>query len=251
MNAFEHAVARAGDRIGPAHLRMLAAAIADGRPRQAVLHAVPVPGFAEAARSILAGQRADGVPPGEAAAYLRGVAAGREAQAREPTVETVWSGPHTHAVPVRSTAQVLTGVVAAAERELLLVSYAATPYRPLLAALTAAVRRGVTVVAVVETLEGAAGALTGAEPGAAFSSVPELEIWHWPVTKRTENGAKMHAKIAVADRKVLLVSSANLTQSGVGRNIEAGVLIRGGTAPRRAAEHITELRARGVLERLR
>jgi phosphatidylserine/phosphatidylglycerophosphate/cardiolipin synthase-like enzyme len=43
----------------------------------------------------------------------------------------------------------------------------------------------------------------------------------------------MHAKIAVADRRVLLVTSANLTQSGVAKNIEAGLLIRG--APPRSA----------------
>ncbi|HEY9392149.1 MAG TPA: hypothetical protein VIR27_20550 [Mycobacteriales bacterium] len=36
----------------------------------------------------------------------------------------------------------------------------------------------------------------------------------------------------------------------VGRNIEAGVLVRGGAAPRRAAEHVAELRANGVLTRL-
>jgi phosphatidylserine/phosphatidylglycerophosphate/cardiolipin synthase-like enzyme len=43
-------------------------------------------------------------------------------------------------------------------------------------------------------------------------------------------GAKMHAKLAVADRRVLLITSANLTRSGVTKNIEAGLLIRGGTA---------------------
>jgi phosphatidylserine/phosphatidylglycerophosphate/cardiolipin synthase-like enzyme len=37
----------------------------------------------------------------------------------------------------------------------------------------------------------------------------------------------MHAKVAVADRRVLLVSSANLTVSGIDENIEAGVLVRG------------------------
>jgi phosphatidylserine/phosphatidylglycerophosphate/cardiolipin synthase-like enzyme len=61
----------------------------------------------------------------------------------------------------------------------------------------------------------------------------------------------MHAKLAVADRRTLLVSSANLTQSGIGKNIEAGLLVRGGIAPQRAAEHIAELKARGVLTRLR
>ena len=56
----------------------------------------------------------------------------------------------------------------------------------------------------------------------------------------------MHAKLAIADRRVLLVTSANLTQSGVGRNIEAGLLTRGGVAPIRAAEHVDALRSNGT-----
>jgi phosphatidylserine/phosphatidylglycerophosphate/cardiolipin synthase-like enzyme len=90
----------------------------------------------------------------------------------------------------------------------------------------------------------------GPEPAAAFGSVAGIELWYWPVTQRTESGSKLHAKLAVADRRVLLVSSANLTQSGVGKNIEAGLLVRGGSAPQRAAEHIAELQSRGVLARL-
>jgi len=94
------------------------------------------------------------------------------------------------------------------------------------------------------------GAERWSVPAASFADVASIRLWHWPRAQRTEEGAKMHAKIAVADRRVLLVSSANLTQSGVGRNIEAGLLVRGGTAPRRAAEHIAELTASGVLARL-
>lgn len=60
----------------------------------------------------------------------------------------------------------------------------------------------------------------------------------------------MHAKVAVADRRALLVSSANLTQSGVVANIEADILVRGGHAPRRAAEHVAHLVAGGILARL-
>ncbi|MGH3719393.1 MAG: phospholipase D-like domain-containing protein [Pseudonocardiaceae bacterium] len=70
------------------------------------------------------------------------------------------------------------------------------------------------------------------------------------MAQRTETSAKMHAKLAVADRQVLLVSSANLTQSGVAKNIEAGLLVHGGHAPQRAAEHITALKANHVLDRL-
>jgi phosphatidylserine/phosphatidylglycerophosphate/cardiolipin synthase-like enzyme len=60
----------------------------------------------------------------------------------------------------------------------------------------------------------------------------------------------MHAKLAVADRHTLLITSANLTQSGVSKNIEADLLIRGGSAPQRAAEHVDALRASGSLARL-
>jgi hypothetical protein len=48
----------------------------------------------------------------------------------------------------------------------------------------------------------------------------------------------------------LLVTSANLTQSGVSKNIEAGLLVRGGSAPVRAAEHVDALRQSGCLARL-
>ena len=60
----------------------------------------------------------------------------------------------------------------------------------------------------------------------------------------------MHAKLAIADSEMLLVSSANLTQSGIGKNIEAGLLVRGGPAPARAVEHVRQLQASGSLERL-
>ncbi|MET8337621.1 DISARM system phospholipase D-like protein DrmC [Streptosporangium canum] len=247
---FERAAAEAADRLGPARLRTLAGRIAGGWPRQAIPSSVPVPGFAEMAQALLMAQEEQGIPDGEAAAYLRGVADGHAQHAGAIRVESVWSGPSTHPVPVRATAQVLVEVVAEASHELLLMTYSATPYAPLLDALSSAVARGVSVMAVVETLQGAGSALGGAEPAAAFASVAGVELWHWPVGRRTEKGAKTHAKLAVADRRLLLVSSANLTQSGVARNIEAGLLVRGGTAPLRAAEHIAELRSKGVLERL-
>ncbi|MER7333520.1 MULTISPECIES: DISARM system phospholipase D-like protein DrmC [unclassified Micromonospora] len=248
--AFEAAAEATVNRLGPGHLRVLADRLGDGSPEQAVRHAVPVPGFAEAAGAVLAAQRASGLRSAEAASYLRGLAAGHAQRSAAVRIESVWSGPSTHPVPVRSTAQVLVDLVAEAQTELLLMTYSAKPYPPLLAALTAAVTRGVAVNVVVETLAGAGRALQGAEPAAAFANLPGVRLWHWPVERRAEDHAKMHAKIAVADRRVLLVSSANLTQSGVNRNIEAGLLIRGGPAPQRAAEHIAELQSRGVLARL-
>ncbi|MEU8242243.1 DISARM system phospholipase D-like protein DrmC [Actinoplanes missouriensis] len=245
--AFEAAAETAAARLAPVHLRALASRLGEGWPDQAVAHAVPMPGFAEIATALLAARQADQVPAKEAEAYLRGLAAGREQASAAVRIESVWSGPSTHPVPVRSTAQVLVDLVGEAHHELLLMTYSAKEHAPLKAALTAALARGVDVTVVVETLTGSGGALSGSEPAKAFDGLPGLRMWHWPVEKRDEEYAKMHAKIAVADRRVLLVSSANLTHSGVHRNIEAGLLVRGGTAPQRAAEHITELRNRGVL----
>jgi phosphatidylserine/phosphatidylglycerophosphate/cardiolipin synthase-like enzyme len=159
-------------------------------------------------------------------AYLTGLAAGYAQRADEVSVETVWSGPGSRHVPVRATAAVLADVVREAKRELLLMTYSARPCQPLTAALQTAVGRGVQVSVVVETLQGAGSALTGDEPYQAFTAVVGIELWHWPTAKRTETGAKMHAKLAVADRGMLFVTSANLTQSGVGKNIEAGLLVR-------------------------
>lgn len=251
FEAFEAAALAAVARLGPAHVRALAARVAGGWPDLAALQTGAVPGFAEAVAAVLAAQRAAGLPDGEAAAYLCGVAAGHAQQQAAVRVETVWSGPGTHQVPVRATAQVIVEVVGEARQELLLMTYSAKPYPPLLDALAGATGRGVAVSVVVETLGGAGSALAGAEPAAAFASVDGVRLWHWPVSRRAETGAKMHAKVAVADRRVLLVSSANLTQSGVGKNIEAGLLVRGGAAPVRAAEHLDELRASGTLAPLR
>lgn len=70
---------------------------------------------------------------------------------------------------------------------------------------------------MVETLAVAGGALAGEEPAVAFLAVPGVQVWHWPPERRPEQSSKMHAKLAIADSEVLLVSSANLTQSGIGK----------------------------------
>jgi phosphatidylserine/phosphatidylglycerophosphate/cardiolipin synthase-like enzyme len=249
VEEFEAAVASAVVRLGPAQLRVLADRIAEGATRGLVVEALP--GFPDEAAAIHdAARRVDGLTAHAAAAYLRGAAAALAHRDAAVHVESVWSGPSSHAVPVRATARVLVELVAEAATELVLMTYSARPYEPLLDALGDAIARGVAVTVVVETLQGAGSALAGQEPAAAFARLPGVQLWHWPVARRPDTGARMHAKLAVADRRVLLVSSANLTQSGAENNIEAGVLVRGGTPPRRAAEHVAELKTRGILTRL-
>jgi len=229
-------------RLGPAALRVATEHAMAGWPREAILR--DTPGTEPLLEALASTDRS------AALAYLTGLAAGYAQRAGEVSVETVWSGPASHHVPVRATAAVLADLVGEAWHELLLMTYSARPHPPLTDALQAAIGRGVTISVVVETLQGAGSALAGDEPYHAFTGINGIELWHWSTTRRTEPGAKMHAKLAVADRHILLITSANLTQSGVSNNIEAGLLVRGGTAPVRVAEHVDALRASGDLIRL-
>jgi phosphatidylserine/phosphatidylglycerophosphate/cardiolipin synthase-like enzyme len=241
-DALETAGAEFLRKLGPSALRTVVTRAAEGWPRDTILQATA---DAEPLLDALGDEdRSVGL------SYLTGLAAGYAQRAAEVSVESVWSGPGSHHVPVRATAAVLADVIQEARRELLLMTYSARQYQPLTAALQTAVSRGVHVSVVVETLQGAGSALAGDEPYQAFAGIGGINLWYWPSAKRTEPGAKMHAKLAVADRCVLFVTSANLTQSGVGKNIEAGLLVCGGAAPRRAAEHVDALRASGVLSRL-
>jgi phosphatidylserine/phosphatidylglycerophosphate/cardiolipin synthase-like enzyme len=248
---FAKAAVRAVEGMGPGRLRIVTDGIRQGLSDAALAGALPTSADGELARVVREVQRASGLGDDVAAAYLDGLGAAYVRHAERMQVESVWSGPKSHAVPVRSTAEVLIDLVSDAQAELLLMTYSAKPHPPVIQALTAARARGVRVSVVVETLQGAGGAIGGSvEPAAAFQAVPGVELWHWLPTVRSEPGAKMHAKVAVADRRALLVSSANLTQSGVKTNMEAGVLVLGGTAPVRAAEHVEQLIAAGVLVRL-
>lgn len=245
LDVFEEAAREPALRIAPEKLRFLAGLFESSRPFSAIRGSVD--GFDAEVDALIAASQEEDLSTQAIAAYLRGAAVARERAAVQ--VEAVWSGPTGHSVPVRSTARVLAQLVGRARHELLLMTYSAKPYRPIREALADARARDVQVRVVVETLQGAGSAISGAEPAAAFHGIG-VELWHWPVSRRPDDKGRMHAKIAVADRRELLVSSANLTQSGVASNIEAGLLVRGGTAPERAAEHFDALRSAGILERL-
>lgn len=235
--------------LGPRALAQIGSDIAEGVSPDGILADFPLPEHADAAAVILE-EVEDGALSWDAAgSYLIGLADGYEAAHGQQQVDLVWSGPATNRVPMRSTSQVVLDVIKGARRELLLMTYSAKPHRQLLGALRAAIGRGVKVEIVVETLAGAGSALQGADPALAFAELEGVALWHWPLDQRTDTGAKMHAKLIAADAKVLFTSSANLTASGIGRNIEAGLLVTGGTEPRRAAEHVRELQTRGVIAR--
>ena len=249
--AFEAAAESAVAALGLSRSKDLAGLLARWGSKERALAELTTPGAAEAVGKLYDALERDSVPLAEAAAYVRGYVAAMLRARDRVRVRTVWSGPTTPGVPVRATAQVLVDVIDDARDELLAMTYAARPYPALTRALIAAAERGVRIHVVVETLSGAKGLLAGREPAEAFAAVPGVRLWHWARDPDGHPHSRQHAKLAVADRRTLFLGSANLTESAAHRNIEAGVLVDGGEAPRRAAEHIVELQRLGVLTPLR
>lgn len=67
----------------------------------------------------------------------------------------------------------------------------------------------------------------------------------WAASARA-SGASLHGKVLIIDRSIALVGSANLTGHALERNLECGLLVRGGAVPALLAEHL--LRASGLTE---
>lgn len=246
------AVVDAADRLPASIVDELARAIArSGAAHGSVLDAVPDAGFRRVAENVMRAWRADaGTTAAELAAMLRAASAARSMAEREGRIEVVITGPAEPDAPTRSTEAVVVALVAAAQHDLLMVTYAAVPYQPLLGGLVSARGRGVRVRIVVETVAGAKG-LPHSEPAAVFKGVPGIQLFHWPIERRPGHlPGRLHAKVAVADREIAFVTSANLTGSAIETNLECGLLIHGGTAPQRLADHFDALIRGGVLEPL-
>jgi phosphatidylserine/phosphatidylglycerophosphate/cardiolipin synthase-like enzyme len=79
-----------------------------------------------------------------------------------------------------------------------------------------------------------------------------LNIYFDPraLTMDVSKRAVLHAKCIVIDGGVALVTSANPTPAAYTRNIELGIVIRGGTIPGQIASHFASLIQVGALRRL-
>lgn len=179
------------------------------------------------------------------AGLLDGAAGALELAGQRQSVDVVWTGPESGVTASRLTAATVSGLIEAARRDLLLVSYATQTEPVIAAALHDAAARGVEITLVAEN---AADNPAYHGRAAPFPGLTARRL-RWPRDKRPP-GAALHAKIIVVDDLVALVTSANLTGRGMEANLECGILIRGGPQPRGIRDHIMGLRIRGYLESL-
>ncbi len=203
---------------------------------------VPTQPFRSRARALVdAWATADRVSGEALALSLRSALRVSEADRSEQQIEVVWTGPEGR-LDARMTYAVLEEVIAAARQRLTLVSFAAYRVEAVVEALRQAASGGVEVHLVLD----------GGTPAArAFRSLGDaVHIYTWEPTLLDQNHpdhAAMHAKAAIADERVALVTSANLTEHALDRNMELGLLVRGGDVPRALAEHFDGLMKDRVL----
>ena len=160
--------------------------------------------------------------------------------AASATVDVVITGPASPEAPVRLTSEVVRQMIDGAQQRVMLVSYAAYQMPSIIAALDKAAARGVRVDLILESAE----FLEGGGGAAAYA---RYRTYQWPIEQREPPDAKLHAKAVIVDARDVLLTSANMTNAAYDKNIELGVLCRGGTTAQRIQRHFESLISRGVL----
>lgn len=153
-----------------------------------------------------------------------------------PTTELVWTGPSTAAVPGRRTEQVLFDLIQCAGQQLTITSFGIFQVPRLVIGLEQALARGVGLRLVLGDRESFGDQeIDHQRRQLGPVVVAQASLLHWPPERRPRDeqghAGLMHAKAAVADSRVAFLTSANLTEAALERNMELGVLIRGGTLP--------------------
>lgn len=170
----------------------------------------------------------------------------------ELQIELLWAGPSpANHIPARRIDQALYDLVASANREILLVTFAAAKIARLANELLKAAGRGVKVQLVLEFEQTSEGQLSyDALKAFPADLAAAAEVYAWPVERRERNQAgkpgKLHAKLAMVD-DCAIVSSANLTDDAFNRNLEVGVLIKNPAFQSALASYLNALIVNGTL----
>jgi phosphatidylserine/phosphatidylglycerophosphate/cardiolipin synthase-like enzyme len=227
------------------------------RRRLAVLAAVTQPAVREQVSAFLdIWQATAPTLSGQSVALALSAAAQAVAAERDQErLELVWTGPDSRLIPLRRTDQALLQLIDGAQATLHIVSFAVYRIEAIARALARAAGRGVAISLYLETPDASEGRIAYDTLAAFGAEVRQrAHIYIWPLEKRPRSAdgrhGSLHAKVAIADGGVMLISSANLTEYAMTLNMELGVLIHGGPAPERVAEHLGRLVELGTFRRV-
>jgi len=198
---------------------------------------------------------AKGVDARTVAVALQSAALSEQTHRDSQSVELVWTGPDTEQTPFRRTEQAILQVLDAAKCRITLVSFAVYRIPNVGRALVQAAKRGVRLTVIVETpnkIEGEGEYCTIKALGQDVANCSTVYFWpkeHRPLGDNSKVGL-LHVKCAVADGEWLFLSSANLTQQAFTINMELGMLVRGGTMPKRVEQQFDRLIQSGQLKQV-
>jgi len=246
MKFLSEAVARIALEVHPERIDAVCSALALSKD-QNILSAVKsalsdtfspqlIQGLAEALKA------SPQISSSEFSAMFRASSATASLAAGASSVELVWTGPVTGMVPIRHTEQVLTGLIDEARQRLFLVSFVAYHVGSVVDALQRATERGVLVRVLLEQSTEHGGNVTVDSIAMLRRNLTRGQLFEWDKTVGAVSlTASVHAKCAVADGAVAFVTSANLSDAAMERNMELGVLLRGGQVPGLLERHLAAL----------
>ena len=182
----------------------------------------------------------------ELATAIRSATATSCYSTKQGQIELLWTGPETSAVPLRYTEQALCELINSAQRKLFIVSFVAYKADAVIKALNSAILRNVEVSFLLERSKNSGGTVEIDSIQNLKSQLPGAKFYIWDVTDKTSS-ASVHAKCAIADDKIALITSANLTGKAMTENMELGVMLRKGNLPRQLHKHFESLIAENII----
>ena len=194
--------------------------------------------------------------PKEMSIALAAIDSALDYQRNKESVELTWTGPKTRNVNLRRTDQALVELIDAAQKQILIVSFAVYKAKLILSALERAADRGVEITVIVESPDVSEGKIahdTISNLGKTLNKRAKIFIWPYSKRETTPNGkyGSLHAKVAVGDENTLYISSANLTEYAMNLNMEMGLMMVGGGLPRQVYGHFDELIVNGILNEVK
>jgi cardiolipin synthase len=154
---------------------------------------------------------------------------------------------------VRRTEQVLCDLIRGAERKLTMTSFGIFQVPRLVEELERSLERGIALRIVLGDREWHSDQEIDRQRHQLGRVVTaQASLLQWPPDRRSRDeqghAGLMHVKAAVADSRVAFLTSANLTEAALERNMELGVLIRGGGMPAAIDRLIDALLESGELQ---
>jgi cardiolipin synthase len=207
-----------------------------------------IPGARTRLVNLITAWQGEEIPPIELAGMLMGASAAYHRAKGEQEIELVWTGPSSKLIATRKTEQALLQVINSAKSRLFITSFVAYDVASIMKALLTAIESGVQVSMLLEASDKHGGGVSIDAIAKMKSAMPTAKIFSWVKKGEGFSGGKVHAKVAVADENFCFISSANLTGYAMEKNMEAGVLIRGGDTPRSLQRHLEALETTNVIE---